>query len=226
MLGTLLNLFGRSPFAPLQSHMEQVSACVHLLVAIFNALEKKDYDAVEAIATKIADFEHQADLTRNQILNHLPKSLYLPIDRSQLLEILEIQDEIADKAEDVSVLINLKPLELHAHFQEEFKDFLTKSISTFDSALLIIKELHELLESSFGGIEAEKVRTLIEEVAFKEHEVDLVQRKLLKKLFHSDELMPYTTFHIWQKICEALSSISNLSEMLAFRIRLTLEKKM
>jgi uncharacterized protein len=225
MLGTILNLFGRSPFAPLQSHMEKVSICVHLLVDIFNAVEQKDYAVVEAIANKIEDFEHQADLTRNDILNHLPKSLYLPIDRSHLVKILNTQHEIADKAKDISVLITLKPIELQTHFKTEFKDFVLKNISAFDSALLIIKEMHELLESSFGGIEAEKVRAMVENVAFKEHEVDLVQRRLLKKLFESEDKMSYTTFHLWQKICETTASISNLSETLAFRIRLTLELK-
>lgn len=225
MLGTILNLFGRSPFAPLQSHMEKVSVCVHLLANIFDAIEKNDYAAVEALANEIADFEHKADLTRNDILRHLPKSLYLPINRSHIVEILQTQDEIADAAKDVAVLVTLKPLELQSHFKEEFKELLQKNISTFDSALLIIKEMHELLESSFGGIEAEKVRSMVEEVSFKEHEVDLVQRKMLKKLFQSEEMMSYTTFHLLQKICEALTSISNLSEVLAFRVRLTLEVK-
>jgi len=225
MLGTILNLFGRSPFAPLQSHMEQVSVCVHLLIDIFEAVEKKDYATIETIANKIADYEHQADLTRNNILNHLPKSLYLPITRGQLVEILNTQDEIADKAKDIAVLITLKPVEFKEHFKDEFKEFLLKNVSTFDSAFLVIKELHELLESSFGGIEAEKVRTMVEEVSFKEHEVDLLQRKLLKKLFQSDEVMSYTTFYLWQKISAATALISNLSEILAFRIRLTLETK-
>lgn len=225
MLGTILNLFGRSPFAPLQSHMEKVSVCVHLLANIFDAIEKNDYAAVDAIATEIAEFEHQADLTRNDILRHLPKSLYLPINRSHIVEILQTQDEIADAAKDVAILVTLKPLEMHPHIKEEFKELLQKNISTFDSVLLIIKEMHELLESSFGGIEAEKVRSMVEEVSFKEHEVDLIQRKILKKLFQSDDQMSYTTFYLWQKICEAVTSISNLSEVLAFRVRLTLEVK-
>lgn len=225
MLGTILNLFGRSPFAPLQSHMEKVSVCVHLLEDIFKAIERKDYAAVEAISLEIADYEHQADLLRNDILKHLPKSLYLPIDRSHIVEILKTQDQIADKAKDVAILVTLKPVELQAHFASEFKDFLLKNISAFETALLIIKEMHELLESSFGGLEAEKVRDMIEEVSFKEHEVDLIQRKLLKKLFQSDDQMSYTTFYLWQKICAAMASISNLSETLAFRIRLTLEIK-
>lgn len=225
MLGTILNLFGRSPFAPLQSHMEKVAVCVHLLEIIFDAVEKKDYALVETAAEKIADYEHQADLTRNDILNHLPKSLYLPIDRSHLVGILNTQDDIADNAKDVAVLITLKPIELQPYFKEEFQEFLLKNISTFNSVYLITKEMHELLESSFGGVEVGKVRSMVEEVSFKEHEVDLVQRKLLKKLFQAEDQMSYTTFYLWQKICSATGAISNLSEILAFRIRLTLESK-
>lgn len=225
MLGTLLNLFGRSPFAPLQSHMEKVSVCVHALKELFEAVERKDQEAIEAIAEKIADYEHKADVTKNDILNHLPKSLFLPIDRTHLVEILNTQDKIADKAEDIAVLATLKPIEIQPHFKEEFKEFLLKNISAFDSALMIIKEMHELLESSFGGMEAEKVRSMVEEVSFKEHEIDVLQRHLLKKLFQSEDYMSYTTFHVWQKICESVAALSNLSEALAFRIRLTLEVK-
>jgi uncharacterized protein len=225
MLGTILNLFGRSPFAPLQSHMEKVSSCVHLLKELFQALETRDFIAVEGIAQKIGELEHQADITKNDIRNHLPKSLFLPIDRGHLLEILSIQDRIADRAEDVAVLVTLKQLELLPPFRMEFMEFLDKSIGTFDSALLIIKEMHELLESSFGGLEAEKVCGMIEDVAFKEHQVDLVQRKLLKKFLQLEQEMSYATFYLWQKICVAIADISNLSENLALRIRMTLDVK-
>lgn len=225
MLGTILNLFGRSPFAPLHSHMEKVAKCVHLLEDLFLAMEAKDQQAVETIATQIASLEHEADLTKNGIRTHLPKGLFLPIDRTHLLEILNTQDLIADKAEDVAVLATLKPLELLPTFQQEFKDFLKKNIIAFDGAFMIINELHELLESSFGGIEAEKVRTMVDNVAFQEHEVDLVQIPLLKKIFEAENEMTYTTFYLWQKIFEAIAAISNLSETLAFRVRMTLELK-
>lgn len=225
MLGTIYNLFGRSPFAPLQLHMQQVYACVHLLPSLFEALEQHHYADVETIATQIAELEHQADLIKIDIRSNLPKSLFLPIDRSHLLEILAVQDHIADCSEDIAVLSTLKPIELLPSFKSEFNDFLIKNISAFDGAASIMKEMHELLESSFGGIEAEKVRAMIEDVAFKEHEVDLVQRSLLKKLFQMENEMSYTTFHLWQKICEATAAISNLSENLAFRIRLTLTLK-
>lgn len=225
MLGTILNLFGRSPFAPLQAHIEKVSECVHLLADLFEAIERQDFPLVDELSEKISQIENQADLIKNDIRNHLPKSLFLPIDRSHLLEILSKQDKIADKAEDIAVLVTLKPIELLPSFKEEFKDCLKKNIDTFDAARKVIKEMHELLESSFGGLEAEKVKGMIDNVAFKEHEVDIAQRRLLKKLYLAEGEMTYTTFYLLQKIFDAMAAISNLSETLAFRVRMTLELK-
>lgn len=222
---TILKLFGRSPFAPIQSHMESVGRCVHLLPKLFEILEQNDFSRLEQLSEEISQLEHDADLIKNDIRNHLPKSLFLPIDRGNLLEILSIQDRIADKVEDAAVIITLKPLELLPIFKEEFKLFLRKNIETFDEAKLIIKELHELVESSFGGIEAEKVRSMVDDVAYREHEVDLIQRRLLKSLFQAEDQLTFVTFNQWQRLIECIASISNLSENLAYRIRMTLELK-
>lgn len=225
MFKTILNLFGRSPFAPLQLHMEQVSQCVHLLPKLFEAIDKQDREAVQEIANKISELEHQADLSKNDIRNHLPKSLFLPIDRSRLLEILAIQDSLADAAEDIAVLANLYPIVLLDEFKEVFFTFLHKNIEAFDGAFLIIKEMNELLESSFGGSEAHKVRTMVDDVAFKEHEVDLLQRNLLKLFFQKEANLALPAFLLWTRIFEATAALSNLSENLANRVRMSLELK-
>lgn len=222
---TILSLFGRSPFAPLQSHMESVSKCIYRLPEIFAALEAGDLARLEQITGEISELEHDADLIKNDIRNHLPKSLYLPIDRSNLLEILAIQDRIADKAEDIAILTTLTPLELLPIFKEDFNRLVQKNIETFNEAKLIINELHELVESSFGGIEAEKVRLMVDKVAFSEHECDLIQRQLLKNFFKGQAQLNFVTFNQWQRLFENVASISNLSENLAYRIRMTLALK-
>lgn len=224
-MSTLLNLFGRSPFSSLQSHMDIVSQCVHKLIDLYRALENKDYDLLEKIAVEISSLEHTADKLKNDIRNHLPKSLILPIGREHFLEILTIQDRIADSAEDVAVTCTLKPLEILPIFKDEFKLFIHKNIETFDKAKAVIRELHDLVESSFGGMEAENVRSMVENVAYGEHEVDIIQRQLLKNFFRADDQMNYVTFYQWESLFESLSSISNLSENLAYRVRMTLELK-
>ena len=222
---TILNLFGRSPFAPLESHMEEVTACVLLLNELFDALQRKDYQKLEETAAKISKQEHQADLIKNDIRNHLPKGLFLPMDKESLLEILYLQDSIADSAEDAAVVVTLKKIEMPPSFVSDFFEFLAKTHETFQGARRIIKEMHDLLESSFGGIEAEKVRQMVHIVSAHEHEADLIQRKVLKKLLSLEPELTYTTFYLWQKILESLASISNLSENLAQRVRTTLELK-
>lgn len=222
---TLLNFFGRSPFNRLQAHMKEVAGCVHQLQRSFQALEKKDFEGLEKSADQVCTQKHLADLIKNDIRNHLPKSLFLPLNRTHVLEMLALQDDIAEAAESVAVLLTLKPLELVGSLKEEFYVFFNRIIDAFDAAMLIIKEMHDLLESSFGGIEAEKVRGMVEDVAVKVHEIGTLKRKLLKILFQAEKEMSYSTFFLWLKIFETAASLSKNCEKLAYRVRMTLEIK-
>ena len=217
-------LFGRSPFAPLQAHMEKVGHCVEQLETIFSALTKGDQKELEEIAVTISKLEHAADLTKNDIRNHLPKSLFLPVDRGSLLEILSLQDNLADQAEDIAVLLTFRSLKMLPDLEQPFAIFLKANLETFQLVRLVVKELHDLLESSFGGSEAEKVRDMVSQVAVKEHEVDLLQRELLKKLYSHDEL-PAPIMILWLRIFEGVAQISNIAEKLGNRIRMTLDLK-
>lgn len=221
----IARLFGKSPFAPLQSHMKKVSICVQKLSDIFNALSKMDMDKIEKLAAELSRMEHEADLTKNDIRNHLPKSLFLPIDRAQLLEILSVQDSIADKAEDVGILLTLRPLEDFRDFYNDLIAFFQKCEIVFLDAKRIIEEIDELLESSFGGLEAEKVKSMVEQTAFKEEEADKIQKQLMKQLFTYGDKLSVPAFHLWMRLIEEVGEIAHLSERLANRIRMVLELK-
>ncbi len=213
----ILNLFARSPFAPLQSHMEKVDACVQLLKPLFQNPKE--------VAAQISEIEHQADLIKSDIQNNLPSNLFLAIDRNTFLTILELQDSIADKVEDVAVLLSFKKMSLEEPLSGPFDRFLAKNIECFEESHKIIKELHELVESSFGGSEAERVKDMCDEVAFLEHEADCIQRELLTLLYSQEDTLSYGTFMLWNKIFEATGAISNISEQLADQIRMTLDVK-
>lgn len=222
---TLFKLFGKSPFAPLKIHMEKVAQCVGLLEELFHTQFAGNNEKVVEIAHQISHLEHEADQTKNYIRNHLTKGLFLLVDRADLLDILSIQDSIADKAEDIGVLLTLRPLMLSHEFQNDFFPFLKKNLLCFKEAFKIMQELDQLLETSFGGSEAEKVKQMTETVSFLEHEADLLQEPLLKKLFNQEEAVPYPVFHLWLKVFESVGQIANLSEKLANRIRMLLEVK-
>ena len=221
---TIAKLFGKSPFAPLQSHMEKVSESVHLLKDIFEALKNEEFEKVLKIQKKISEKEHEADLVKNDIRNHLPRSLFMPIDRASFLEILSLQDSFADRAEDIAVILTFKQLK---HFNEiiGFETFLAKTLKAFDLAKDVIKEFDNLLETSFGGMEARKVKEMIESLAYMEHELDVLGCSMVKHLYTLSDKLSYSTFHLWDTIIKELGDISNIAEKLGNRIRMILELK-
>ncbi len=222
---TIAGLFGKSPFTPLQRHMQSVRECIDKVPVLFEELEKNDYEGISRTAKEISNLEHVADLTKNDIRLNLPKGLFLPVDRGNLLEILSLQDSLADKAEDIGMLLTLKQVKLPEDLKILFKTFLAKNLEAFQKANEIINQLDELLEYSFGGREAIKVNELIDEVAFKEHEADKIQHELVKSLFNLNLSIPFQDFILLKQLIGEISSISNLSEKLAYRIRIMLELK-
>ncbi len=217
------NLFSRSPFTPLQTHMEKVAECVGKLDDLYAAFVKNDSKLILEITDEISDLEHSADLTKNDIRSNLPRGLFLAINRADLLQILSLQDSIADAAEDVAVIMTLKKLAPIKELKVELKTFLDKNTKAVKSVHHIIHELERLLQSSFGGAEAKRVKQMVNDVAFLEHEADIMQRGILKKLYNMENKLDYASFNVWINIIQAVASLANLSEKLAYKISSLIE---
>lgn len=225
MLTTIARIFGKSPFHPLQSHMKKVSSCMKKLTEIFDNLKNKTSEELERLVKELSKLEHEADLTKNDIRNHLPKSLFLPIDRSQFLDILTIQDSISDKAEDIGHLLILYPVSELGDLCDHLGQLFKKNMDAFWDTRSIIKELHELLESSFGGIEAEKVKKIVERTSKAEYQADKMKHELMKEFFKTAENVKTPVFYLYIRLVEEINQISHISEKLANRIRMILELK-
>ena len=104
----ILRIFGRSPFVPLQIHMEKVSTCVAKIPLVLDAYRRRDSAAVLELAAEISRLEHEADEIKHDIRDNLPRSFFLPVARADLLRILNIQDSIANRAENVGVILTFK----------------------------------------------------------------------------------------------------------------------
>jgi uncharacterized protein len=221
----LVKLFGRSPFAPLRNHMERVKKCVEKLPELFEAVKAGDGARVEEVAKQISQLEHEADLAKNDIRNSLKSSLLLPVGRAGLLDVLSLQDAIADRVEDIGVILTFRKPELPKVLEGLFDEFLQKNLEAYEAAAEIIGEIQEILETSFGGTEAKKVRAMVDQVAYKEHKVDVLQRELLKGMFNSEDSLSYAAFHLWMRVIEEVGDLSNLSEKLANRLLMTMEVK-
>ncbi len=222
---TMARLFGRSPFVPLQLHLEKVADCVQQVVDLLNHLPNLDAEAIGQASRRISKLEHKADLVKNDIRNNLPRGLFMAIDRGQLLEILSLQDSIADRAEDIGILLSLKCIPIPESIAEKFNDYVAGNESTFHKARSVMEELDDLIESGFGGAEAGRVDGMIDDVAEMEHTVDIQQRDLMREIFALEDDLSIGEFYTWMRLLHEVAALSNLSEKLANRVRMLLTLK-
>jgi uncharacterized protein len=221
----IINVFGRSPFVPLQMHMEKVVECIEQVPIILEAYRQEDSKKVESLANQISKLEHNADQIKHDIRNNLPRGLFMPVDRSKLLKILSLQDGIANRAENMAVLLTFKQVKRFDGFDAVFDIFVEKCLETFGLARNIIELLDELLETGFGGTEAIKVHELIDKVSLKEHEADVSQRELLRLLLSYEDTMSYGDFFLWTRVIQQISGIADRADNLAATVRNTLESR-
>jgi predicted phosphate transport protein (TIGR00153 family) len=224
-MSTIGKLFGRSPFGQMKQHMEHVAQCVKKMAEALTAVQSGRYDSLDELAEEASQLEHQADEVKNDIRNRLLKRVFMPIDRSEVLEILSLQDSLADTAEDVCRVLTFKRLPIPASVSKDFNEFIEHNLNAFQVAYSIVRQLDELIESGFGGMEAERIRGLASQTAFAEHQADMVQVKLLKMIYSMESELSFTEFHLWMRLTNVLSEISNLSEDLAERVLKTLSLK-
>lgn len=224
MRRTIFDLFAKSPFGPLQDHMRMVMKCVSLIPDLYRALEEGDKVTFDDLVEKIKDAEHQADNIKNEIRGDVPKTMFTPVDRDDLLDVLSQQDSISDFAEDVAVLLSMKELPFPASIRHEFWKFLDQVMVTVEQFAGINEELDELMEASFGGAEAGKVEEMINNLGREEHKADRLQHELIRKLLSMEDEIGTLNVIMWMKVLEATSNMANRAEKTGNRLRLFLSK--
>ena len=220
----ILSLFRKSPFGPLQAHMEKVRECFDRVHPCFRALLQGDRSVLERLTSEICRLESEADRIKDDIRNHLPKSIFLPIDRRDLLEILHLQDSLADLSQDIAVSLTLRDMKIHADLHEPLNRLLGEVSKVCVNASKIIQEIDELVETSFGGHEAKKVLDMIDALNSEETVTDEIGIAIAKKLFTLESEMSPIDVMLLFRIFRQVGELANIAEQIGNRLRLLIAK--
>ena len=217
-------LFGPSPIRPIQKHMAKAQNCITLLGDFLEATYSKEWQKAEEIQETICKTENEADTLKREIRTHLPRSLWLPVARNDLLEMLQIQDRLANRARDIAGLMLGRKIEIPIELVEGVRDYYHKNLNTSAQALKAITELDELLETGFRGKEATLVEELVVELDELEHQSDVSQIKLRAMLFQMEDSLPPVHVIFLYKIIDRLGELADISQKIGSRLLLLIAK--
>ena len=216
----LMKMFRRSPLKYMQEHMRVVMECVHEVPPLFDALIEGDKDRFSSVKDKIFEREAAADKIKNELRAGLPKSLFLPVDRRDLLEILQMQDAIADTAQDIAGLLMERPMDVPETLKEPLVKLVRRCVDVCEKSSQIIEELDELLEMGFRGREVTQVEAMVDELNKVEDETDELGVDLTRRLFAQEDDMNPVSVIMWYRLIQWVGDLADYAEKVGDRLRL------
>lgn len=215
-------IFGASPVGPIQDHMDTCYRCAKELIVFFEHVIDGDWEQVAASRKTIVELEQEADDIKRDLRTHLPKSLFMPVPREDLLELLLVQDRIANRARDVSGLVFGRQMSIPPEIQEGFRAFVSRNVDAAKKARKSIRELDELYETGFRGAEAELVESLVLELDRIEDDTDVMQAEIRASLFSIEDNLPPVDVMFLYRIIELTGDIGDMAERIGRRLEVLL----
>jgi hypothetical protein len=213
-----VSLFGRSPIGPMQQHIAKAHECAANLVPFFEAVMAQDWTQVAQVQQEMVRLEKEADKLKKSVRLHLPKSLFLPVPRSDLLELLSVQDKVANRAKDIAGLMLGREMAIPAELQPLIRTFVQRTVDASAQALKAMNELDELLETGFGGREAKLVETLVEELDDIEDDTDRLQIEVRRALFKLEKDMPAVDVMFLYQIIDWVGDVADRAQRVGNRL--------
>lgn len=222
MANVLANIFGSSPVRPLERHIEITYRCAKKLNDFFAAVVADDWELATKVRARIAELENEADDVKKEIRLHLPKSLFMPVPREDLLELLLVQDKIANRAKDVSGLVLGRKLAIPESIAELFLRFVERNVDAAKQARKSVRELDELFTAGFRGAEVDLVQGMIEELDAIETDTDDKQAELRAALFAVEKTLDPIDAIFTYQVIETTGQIADMAERVGRRLELLL----
>jgi predicted phosphate transport protein (TIGR00153 family) len=218
-MSLIANLFGQSPIRPMQQHMKAAVECARQILPLFEEMVAGDKDAIAVRRREIDRLEHEADRIKNEIRSNLPKRMFLAVERRDMLEILDYQDSIADVAQDIAELADMRGMVVPEGLASAFLELVRRVVSACEQAERVINELDELVETGFRGREVARVDQMIEELSRMETDTDGLEERVQRLLFEiEDELGISAIF--WYKLIDYVGGMADYAERVGNRLRL------
>ncbi|MDD1795982.1 TIGR00153 family protein [Enterovibrio makurazakiensis] len=223
-VNTIMGLFAKSPLKPLQRHVSRVNDCCSLLVPFFAECEKGDWVAAESLRHEISTLEKEADVLKREIRLKLPRGLFLPVDRTDMLDLLTQQDKLANLAKDIAGRVIGRQLQVPSLLYPDFVAYVQRCLDAADQARRVISELDELLETGFKGREVTLVEEMINQLDAIEDDTDTMQIHLRQQLMSIEsEYNPVDVMFLY-KILEWVGEIADQAQRVGSRLELMLSR--
>jgi predicted phosphate transport protein (TIGR00153 family) len=220
----LLETLPSSPYKILQEHFKKVCKAVRKMDKMVKLYLEGDFSEARSVSVEISRLEHEADEVKRHLRAHLPRKIFMPISKEDLLSILSSNEAIVDKCQDVAQILDMRETKIPEELHPLLERFLGHIIDAVDALRDMMNHLERLLESTFAKVETQEVIALGHRVHEHEYKADSVNKQLSKAIYDLEgKESPMALFHL-MRFSDVLDSVADNAENAALRMVLVVSK--
>ena len=217
---TLSELISKSPFGPIQVHMEKSKQCAEELLVYLDAATTNDWDKATTSRQKIIQLEKDAYELKAETRDLLPKGLFLFVPRGDLLDLIGLADEIPNTIKDVSGLMYGRKMIIPSQISASFKEFSTEAVSAVTTASAAIDQLTEVSRLAFGSKASTELDKIISSLDSQEREIDQLEVVVRQQLFDIEKDLPPVDVMFLYDVIYKIGELADRAEQLGHRLTL------
>ena len=217
---TIAEMFGKSPVKPIQQHMETVLQAAELLPEFVAACQDGKWAEATDIQKQIVRYEREADTIKHNVRTMLPKRLFMPVSRGDVLQLVTTQDRIANLSKDIAGLMLGRKISFPPKLFPLLVKYIDEVLSVSRHSLKAINQLDEVFEVGFSRRELKLIDDMIVEINKLEKRTDRQQIKLRAALFKEEDKLPPVHVMFYYKLIELIGEIADYAERTGNRLQI------
>jgi predicted phosphate transport protein (TIGR00153 family) len=223
-MGNIFNMFGPSPIRPIEQHIHKAYTCAKQLGPLLDDVLAGNWDSATQHHKKIMQLEKEADDIKRELRLHLPTGLFLPVARSDLLELLKTQDLLANKAKDIAGLLLGRKMVIPESLAQHMQNCLGRCLEAAKQACKAINELDELLETGFRGNEVKVVEDMILILDAIEKDCDEQLALIRSELFKIEKQLPPLDAIFLYQLLQWIGDLADSAQSIGGRLQILIAR--
>ena len=214
----------KSPFGQLLEHMSKVRECINVLHKGLIKYYQGNFKSFSEVTSQVSQLEHEADLIKRNLRNHLPSFVFIPVDKGKFMWALREQDAILDHAENLARMLDMRHTKIPKELQDVFIEHIKLVVNTVEAMEDAVSNIKDLVETSFVKREREQTKKFIYKVHEFEYKADEKKYEMTKSIYKIEKkLNPMDVYHLL-KIADWVDDIADHAENVADWLRAMIAK--
>lgn len=209
-----------SPLAVLEEHAKSCASCVAKLPVFFQEAQAGKWSRAEKVQKEVSELESAADELKGVVRQNMPRGLWMSVSRTDLLELVRMQDKMANDTKDVVGLSLGRELAFPAPLEKQLIKYISTVVDCVNAAVEVVSATRELSRTAFGARQVKAIASKSAAVERLERKTDDMQSRLRAKLRgHEDKLSPIDAIFLYQLLTQ-IGDIADSAEKVTHRAQI------